>query len=251
MGAHHRVAGLRVPGPELLHLPFGYLVLEGEHEVVHREQAVDALLDVVVEAVVGRAHVAEQGVAAGGRNLDGVQDGPHRGHLPPGDVMVPAVLEAAGVAPLLEAHQLGMLGVPGDERVDLQLAEAAGERHVLGRGDRLAAEHQHLVVEQRLADLGGHLIGQVGLKIDAAHLSADGGALRRHVDMPERGSGQSGPLVGQVEPRPEVEPVPVDAHSSGSDLRRGIRCPGLFGGRSLPVRAVASTAAGGRRGGGG
>ena len=35
---------------------------------------VDAMLGLVVESVVVRCHVAEQGVATDGRNLDGVQD---------------------------------------------------------------------------------------------------------------------------------------------------------------------------------
>jgi hypothetical protein len=38
--------------------------------------------------------------------------------------------------------------------VVFEVAEVAGERHVLGARDVLVAEEQHLVLEQQRADLG-------------------------------------------------------------------------------------------------
>ena len=51
-----------------------------------------------------------------------------------------------------------MLGVAAGDRVVLELAEVPGEGDVLGAGDVLVAEEQHLVLEQQGADLG-HEVG--------------------------------------------------------------------------------------------
>ena len=93
----------------------------------------------------------------------------------PTDVAVPAVLVAADIGRLGEPHQLGVHAVAGDERVHLELTEATGERDVLRRGHRLVAEEQHLVVEQRPAELGDHAVRQRGGEIDAGDVGADGG----------------------------------------------------------------------------
>ena len=48
----------------------------------------------------------------------------------------------------------GMVGVAAERRVILERAEPLGERDVLGAGDVLVAQEQHLVLEQQCADLG-------------------------------------------------------------------------------------------------
>ena len=48
---------------------------------------------------------------------------------------MPAVLVAADLGRLLEAHELGELVVVLDERVDLELAEPPGEGDVLRGGE--------------------------------------------------------------------------------------------------------------------
>ena len=75
---------------------------------------------------------------------------------------MPAVLVAADLGRLLEAHELRQLVVALEERVHLEVAEPPGEGDVLRGGEVLVAEEDDLVVEQGLADLGDDLVGQLG-----------------------------------------------------------------------------------------
>ena len=116
---------------------------------------------------VGGVHVREERVAPHIRDLDCPQDRGLGGTLAPGDVVVPLVLVAGAVGVLLEAHQLRLLGVRGDERVDLEFAEVAGEGHVLGRRERLPAEEDHLVVGHCGGDLVDGGRWKVTCQVDA------------------------------------------------------------------------------------
>ena len=116
--------GERVLLPHLLTAFLGHLTAEGLHEVMHRGAALDELLDVIVEAVVGGVHVAEEGVATDWRDLDAVEHRSHGGSRPPCDVVVPEVLVATGLGRLLEADELGPARVGRDERMDLERTEA-------------------------------------------------------------------------------------------------------------------------------
>ena len=62
------------------------------------------------------------------------------------------------------------------DRVNMQVAEIGGESRLLLRRDRLVAEEQHLMLEQRLLD--GVALFQVQrlADVDAADLRAEGGA---------------------------------------------------------------------------
>ena len=57
--------------------------------------------------------------------------------------------------------------------MDLELAEATGERDVGVRVDRLTVEDEHLVGEQRLPQLGDDLVREVGAEVDAVDLPTD------------------------------------------------------------------------------
>ena len=162
--------------------------------------------------------------------------------------MVPAVLESAGVDALLEADQLGVLDVAGDERVDLEIPEPAGEANVLGGRDGLVAEHQDLVVEQRPPDLGDHPVGKLGPQVHPADLGAQRRSLGRDADIGERRAGQPGSLLREVQPRAEVETVPVYADPSGHDAGRGVGGSGLLGAAIGSSSAVACHGEGGSGG---
>ena len=141
-------------------------VPEGLGEVVHRDEPVDLLPGRLVQRVVGGVHVREEGVAGGFGDLDGVQDGTHGRALPPGHVVVPRVLVATHLRRLLEADELGLARVGGQERVDLQGAEPPGERDVLARCQRLVPEEDDLVVVERPAQFPDHLVRQFRGEVD-------------------------------------------------------------------------------------
>jgi hypothetical protein len=73
---------------------------------------------------------------------------------------VPRVLVAVDgrVGRLVDLHEPGVFGITADDRVILELAEAAREGHVVGAADVLVAEEQHAVLEQQAADLGEQII---------------------------------------------------------------------------------------------
>ena len=78
----------------------------------------------------------------------------------------------AGVA--AEQHQLGMVRVVREHRVHLELAEAAGQGDVGGRGDVLVAEHEHLVLAPARARRAATVASSsVVVEIDRRDLGAD------------------------------------------------------------------------------
>jgi hypothetical protein len=196
--------------------------------VVDGPEPVDALLQVPVEAVVGGAHVGEQGVAAHRRDLDGVQHRPERGTPAPRDVGVPAVLVATDGRFLLEPDEFGLVGVRRDERMDLEVAEPPGERHVLGRRERLIAEEQDLELVEAAGELGDDLVGEWSAQVESLDLGAD-----RHPDLadPECGEAQAPqpvPLGGQVADRPHLHAPGLEPHPPGTDVggRVALGCGG-------------------------
>ena len=78
---------------------------------------------------------------------------------------------AGGVA--AEQHQLGVVRVVREHRVHLELTEAAGQGDVGGRGDVLVAEHEHLVLHQRLAQGGDGVVVEGVVEVDGGDLGAD------------------------------------------------------------------------------
>ncbi len=76
-----------------------------------------------------------------------------------------------------------MVRVAAGHRVVFQLAEVAGEGHVLGARDVLVAEEQHLVLQQQRADLGHQAgVARSDAQIDIAKLGADGAGQRLDPD---------------------------------------------------------------------
>ncbi len=139
------------------------------------DEALDAVLQLVGQALVGGVHVAEQRVAAGLWYLDRPQDRPLRRHLTPGDVVVPAVLVPTGVGVLGEADQLGTLVVVAQERVDLELPEPPREGDVLLGSELLVAEEQHLVVDPRPCQFLEHVVGERLRQIETLDDAAERG----------------------------------------------------------------------------
>jgi hypothetical protein len=88
---------------------------------------------------------------------------------------------------LLDDHgDLRVAFQPLGEGVDVGLAEAPGERRVVGRGQALVAEHQHLVVEEGGVDGGKAGVVEVG-EVEAGDLGAEGAG-----DRVNRESGAAG-----------------------------------------------------------
>jgi hypothetical protein len=140
---------------------------------------------------------------------------------------VPAVLVAAGVGALLEAHQLGVLGVGREERVHLQLAEAPGERHVLGGGQVPVTEEDHLVGEQRRPQLGDRVVVEVGGQVDAGQLGADGGTDRGGLESLPVQLREPRALPGQVPHRSHHRGVAGQVKSQAAQRLRRVAAPGV------------------------
>ncbi|MNC29899.1 hypothetical protein D3C75_781670 [compost metagenome] len=68
-----------------------------------------------------------------------------------------------------------MLRVAAGHRMVLQLAEAAGEGHMLGAAEVLVTQEQHAMLEQLGADLGKQAIVVDGVgQLDADQFGTDG-----------------------------------------------------------------------------
>ena len=161
---------------------------------MHRGEPVDQLADGLGEVLVGGIGVGPQGVAAGGRDDDGVEDGAERRALHEGDVGVPALavavllgrellVELAGLR-VVDLEDLLVLVEPGDDGVGHRgLAEEGGECRVLLGAQVGAREEDDLVVEEGLAD-GRHRLGVEGLvQVEVAYLGADGPRERGDVEL--------------------------------------------------------------------
>ena len=72
-----------------------------------------------------------------------------------------------------EQHELGVVGVVGEDGVHLELTEPAGEGDVRGGRDVLVAEHEHLVAHQRLAQRGDGVVVEGVVEVDRGDLGTD------------------------------------------------------------------------------
>src|SRR5690606_17711951 len=151
--------------------------------------AVQRLLHFQRQGLVGHLLGGEQGVAAFGRQLPGVEHRAQAGDFLVGQVRVP---ELAGVA---QAGRLTVLDDVGDDEdlrvagqqelaqhVDLQLAEAAAEGDVLFRGQVLVAEDHYAVIQ-----MGAMHTGEIGVveragQVDADDLGAEHGVQRTDLE---------------------------------------------------------------------
>ena len=168
--------------------------------VVDGGEAVHQLADGLGEVLVGGVGVGPQGVAAGGRDHDGVEDRAERRALHERDVGVPALavpvllgrdllVELAGLR-VVDLEDLLVFLEPGDDGVgDRGLAEECGECGVLLGVQVGAREEDDLVVEEGLAD-GRHRLGVEGpVEVEVAYLGADGPRERGDVELERSGRG--------------------------------------------------------------
>ena len=119
------------------------------------------VLDVLGQAVVGQGHVGPDRVAADRRALDAAQHAPNGGALAPGGVAVPGVLvvlRRARRGPCRCAPGPGWSGSLPATGWSSSSPKPLGEGDVLGAGDVLVAEEQHLVLQQQRLDLGEQLV---------------------------------------------------------------------------------------------
>ena len=93
----------------------------------------------------------------------------------------------------VEHDDLGVLVVElGDERVDLDLTEAAGQRDVPVRGELLRGHEHDVVPEQRVVECFELRVGDV-LDVEAADLRAERAGHRANVEI--EGRAHAGPPV--------------------------------------------------------
>ncbi len=155
VGAHHRVEG----GEQLLvELPLPLVTAPGVH--VGGEPGVEVDGDQGVahgphrlgQPIVGVLQAGPLGIAADFRSGEHVEDRPERRGLEKGHIGVPPA------GPVLSAVDGQHLGAPldgWDHRVAFgDLAELSGEVGLLGGGELLVAEEDHVVGVERPADIG-------------------------------------------------------------------------------------------------
>ena len=172
-----------------------------EQLAVLADQVLALRLGLVVERIIGRAHVGEFGVAAGRRNAPRRQQRILRRHRLERTVGVPQPVAQTEQPPPVVARQHLVVLVEVGDVVDvhrqpalvtlrdvagrlLQRAEVAAERKLRLVGEVLVVEHQHAVlvhaggdrrgigVRQRLGDVdAGDLAGEerAGYRIDRAN----------------------------------------------------------------------------------
>ena len=163
-------------------------------EVVQRRHALEPLLQLVGQIVIGRAHVGEFGaterLAVAVRHLDAVEHVREGDDLAVGHVGVPvlpgvgeadrsAVLDDVG-----QDHHLGearlLIGV-GD--VDLQRAEARAKRLQSGRVDLLVRKQDHAMSAERFQNGGKVRFAQRLREVDAGNRGAKGISVRGDRDQ--------------------------------------------------------------------
>ncbi len=112
--------------------------------------------------------------------------------------------------------------------MDLQLAEAARERHVLVRVQGLVAEEDDLVVVQRLAQVGHDVVGQRRGEVDPGDLRAHRRADLPGVEVSPAQRGQAVPLRRHVGERADRDGVTRQAEGAGLRLCRSVVMPVLY-----------------------
>ncbi len=141
-------------------------------------------LQPVRQRLVGHVLVGEHGVAAIGRNLARQQHAAHRRDLEVGGVGVPEAAEVVAlVLELDHRRDERRFGQAVELRILDQLAELAGEGHVLLRRHLLVAQEDHEMVEEGLAHLGDHVVLEIARHVDAVQLGAQGAGDRPDLDM--------------------------------------------------------------------
>ena len=104
----------------------------------------------------------------------------------------------------------------------LELAEAAGEGHVLGRGEGLVTEEQDLELVERGAELGHHPVLERAAQVEALHHGADGGPLPADVEVVEAQLAQPGTLGREVGHRSHLHAPGLDGDPPGRQAGRRV-----------------------------
>ena len=157
--------------------------------VVDADQPVDPPFHRVRQIVVGGVLIGEERVATGFRDLDRIE---HRRSCRYLEVRIIGVEVRAGIGKPRRLSILGPVGQDQDVRVvrvmelvdhvRLGRAEAARERDILCRRQRLVAQHQHLAAEERLLDVGEPCVGKRLRKIDVGSFEPEAMAQRLHLE---------------------------------------------------------------------
>ena len=130
---------------------------------VDADEPVDQPAHAFGERGIGGAGAREQRVAAARRRLHGVQQRGERRLLEIGGVAVPVAAEIGLL--VLCLHHLEDVRVAvhsGDEGIEARLAEARADAHQVGGLERLVAEHEDRVLEERAADLAPGVLVRPG-----------------------------------------------------------------------------------------
>lgn len=130
--------------------------------VVHGGQPVGLVAHRCGERLVGQLAVHPARVTAVRRELYRAQDRAQRRLLHEGDVGVPDVGEGelrVVAVDVVDLRERGRLVARGDRVTSSDLAEAAAELDLVGVGEVLAPEEEHLEVDQRLAERLDVLVG--------------------------------------------------------------------------------------------
>ena len=146
------------------------------------DPALDGGLEIVGQGLVGAIEIAEAGLAACRRHLDGVEDAADRRLVEIGHVDVPlglVVAERADRLPVLDDvgddQHVGVLvlaDVGGAHRRLVEPAEALAEGGELVLVQLLAAEAQHLVRHPGLLDRGEGRVVERAAEVHALDVSA-------------------------------------------------------------------------------
>ena len=158
---------------------------EGSLDAVPGAQAGDLRLDALGQALVGQRHVDPDHVAAHLGRLGTPKHGPELRALAPRRVAVIGVLVLlrARVRTLVDQDQAGIFRIAAHHRVVLERAEAPREGDVLGPGEVLVAQEQHLVLEQERFDLREQgVVARRVAEIDVDELGSDGAGQRLDLD---------------------------------------------------------------------
>ena len=135
---------------------------ERGQDVMHGKQLGNLLLARFGQLFVSLFHIDPDRVATDFGAFHAAQNRSHGRRLAPGHIGVIDVLGAGDLAVAAQQHQLMVVRMVREHRVQLQIAKAARKGHMLGRCDVLVTEDQHLVRDQGLAQLGV-LLGRHGL----------------------------------------------------------------------------------------
>ena len=151
------------------------LVSRPEHVTarMHRLELREHVLHAVRQRLPGEAHIGEHRVAAGRRDLEGVDHGAQRGRVVVGMIGVPLVADVLLLVGFLA--DLGDLRVTVDGReepVDVDVAEAARGGHVLLGREVLIADHDHAALVESRPDAVECLVVDTGREVDAEYLGS-------------------------------------------------------------------------------